>query len=99
MSGAVIKLSKPVKAHGEEIHELTLAEPDSEVVMELGYPFLIHSGGAMELRPKVVGDYVVRLAKVPRSTVKDLTLKDLQACQAAVMGFFGSSEDADQTPS
>ncbi len=93
MSGATIPLTKPVKAHGEEITELVLREPTSDDVMELGYPFLIHGGGAIELRPKVVGQYLVRLGGIPLPTVKSLAIPDLQACQAEVLGFFGKSGD------
>ena len=88
-----IPLTKPVKAHDEELAALVLREPTSEDVMEVGYPFLIHAGGAIELRPKVIGQYLVRLAGVPLPTVKKLPIEDLQACQAAVLGFFGKSED------
>lgn len=98
---AIIKLSKPVKAHGEEIDEIELREPTSEDAMEEGYPYLVHggdSGAAFELRPKVVAKYVVRLGKVPMSTVKAMSIADLQACQAVVLGFFGKSEDEVETP-
>ena len=92
MSGArVVPLTKPIQAHGAELAELELAEPSAEDIMELGYPFLVHQGGAIELRPKVVAQYVVRLGKVPLPSVKKLHPADLQACTAEVMGFFGES--------
>lgn len=96
MSGATIKLSGVLTAHGEQIESIDLVEPTGDDIMELGYPFLIHGGGAIELRPKVVGQYVVRLGKVPLSTVKKLSLSDLQACTAAVLGFFGRSESGEE---
>jgi len=100
---AVVKLSKPIKAHGEEITEITLREPAVEDVLELGHPFLVvqddSSKSAVELRPKVIAEYVVRLAKVPMSTVKMMTIKDLFACQAAVMGFFGQGDGETNEPS
>ena len=92
MSGATIPLSKPLTAHGKEITELVLREPTSEDVMEFGYPFLIHAGDVIELRPRVVGQYVVKLAGVPLPTVKAMSIPDLQKCQGVVMGFFGRSE-------
>jgi hypothetical protein len=64
-------------------------EPTTEDVLELGYPFLIHTGGVVELRPKVVAQYVVRLAKVPMPTVKSLSIGDMQLCVAEVLDFFG----------
>lgn len=91
MSSRVVDLTKPVTAHGQTLTQLELSEPTAEDIMELGYPFLVHQGGSIELRPKVVGQYVVRLAKVPMPTVKQLSISDLQACTAEVMGFFGES--------
>lgn len=98
---AVIKLSKPVMAHGEQIDVIELREPTSDDAIELGYPYLVHSGdagAAFELRPKVLANYLVRLGKVPLSTVKAMSIADLQACQAVVLGFFGHSEDEAETP-
>lgn len=91
MSTRTVILTKPVTGHGQPLMELELNEPTAEDIMELGYPFLVHQGGSIELRPKVVGQYVVRLAKVPMSTVKQLAIPDLQACTAEVMGFFGEA--------
>ncbi|MCV5427340.1 phage tail assembly protein, partial [Escherichia coli] len=34
-----IKLSKPVRAHGEDIHVLELREPTGKDVRELGFPY------------------------------------------------------------
>lgn len=96
MSGVNIPLSAVLTAHGEPITSIDLVEPTGDDIMELGYPFLIHAGNAIELRPKVVGQYVVRLGKVPLSTVKKLNPSDLQACTAAVLGFFGRSESGEE---
>ena len=91
-----IPLTKPVTAHDKEIKTLELREVGSEDVLELGYPFLIHQkdeGTAIELRPKVVAQYLVRLAGVPPSTIKQLAIEDLMTCQATVLAFFGKSVD------
>lgn len=92
----VIKLAKPVKAHGEEVLQLTLREPTVEDQMDLGTPFLIIAGDGetgIKIQPKVIAAYVVRLAAVPLSTVKHLSMNEFQLCQAAVLGFFGKGED------
>ncbi|RJG06246.1 phage tail assembly protein [Noviherbaspirillum cavernae] len=92
-----IRLSKPIIAHGAEVSELDLADPTSEDVMELGYPYLVVPSDTddtgIELRPKVVGRYVSRLAKIPMSSVKQMAIADLQQMQGVVMGFFGVSEE------
>ena len=93
----IVTLSKPITAHGEETQELELREPTAKDVMELGYPYLVvqsDDGQGVELRPKVVARYVVRLAKIPMSSVEQLAISDLSALQAIVMGFFGQDAAA-----
>jgi len=94
----VIPLTKPIPAHGEEISSLTLRDPSSEDVMDLGYPFLVQVGDSgttgLEMRPKVVARYVSKLGQIPLSSVGKLDIPDLMKCQAAVMGFFGELEEA-----
>ncbi|BAO88915.1 phage tail assembly protein [Caballeronia cordobensis] len=87
-----VSLSKPITAHAEEVLELDLRDPTAKDVMELGYPYLVvqsDDGQGVELRPKVVARYVVRLAKIPMSSVEQLAIGDLSALQAHVMSFFG----------
>lgn len=85
-------LRRPVAAHGEEVDHLELAEPDTRMVMDLGYPFLVVTGDAgagVQLQPKVAARYLSRLAGVPVSTIERLAISDLQELQAWLMGFFG----------
>lgn len=94
MSGAVsVKLSQAIKAHGDEIDEITLREPTTKDVIEMGLPTLIVLGDdgktGIELRQAVLARYISRLAAIPMGSVEALTLKDHSACTAAVMGFFG----------
>ncbi|MCK9389763.1 MAG: phage tail assembly protein [Sulfuritalea sp.] len=90
---ASIKLSKPIKAHGEEISEIELREPTGADVMELGYPYLLIIGEddaqAMELRPKVVCRYVAKLGKIPPSSLNEVSPADFGQMTGVVMGFFG----------
>lgn len=96
MTAVTVPLSKPVTAHGEEVGELTLREPLTKDVIELGMPTLIvvgdDGGAGVEVRTRVVARYISRLAAVPMSTVEALSLKDHTACTAAVMGFFGMGD-------
>lgn len=92
MSGVTIKLSGPVKAHGEDITELVLREPTVSDTLDLGMPFAIDaSGDSSEIvfRTAVIARYVVRLANVPMGTIKSLSMDDWLAVQGAVQGFFG----------
>lgn len=88
-----IALTKPITAHGEEITELELREPTGEDVMSLGYPYLIIIGDgdtqAIELRPKVVGRYVSKLAGIPPSSLNTVSPADFNVLTGVVMGFFG----------
>lgn len=102
MSDNILKLSKPIKAHDKDLAELTLREPTVEDAMEIGYPYLILMKDGqevgIEIRPKVIVHYVSRLAAIPMSSAKSISLKDLTVAQALVMGFFGE-EIAEQSSS
>ena len=90
-----IKLSKTIKAHGEEVDEVTLREPATKDLMEIGLPMLIITGAdgqstGIEIRQPVIARYISRLAAIPMGSVESMTIKDFSLCSAAVMGFFGS---------
>lgn len=92
-----VLLKHPVTAHGEEVSELTLREPTTKDIMEIGLPTLIvpstdGSSVGVEIRQKVVGRYVSRLAQIPMSSVEALKPGDFARCSAAVMGFFEMSD-------
>ena len=96
MSGGSVTLllSKPIQAHGKEITEIVLRPPTVEDIMELGTPMLMFPGAdgnsvGLEIRAKVIGQYVMRLGKVPLSTVKAMALADFQKAQGEIMSFFG----------
>jgi hypothetical protein len=100
MNGVLIELSSPIKAHGEELLEITLRDPVTKDQMELGMPFLILQGDgdtAIQIQSKTVGKYIVRLAGIPLSSVEQLAFADFGKCQAAVLGFFGAGEDGQAT--
>lgn len=103
MSGTTIKLSKPIKAHGEEVSEITLREPGTQDVIDLGYPTLIIPSGdgkstGVEVRAKVVARYIMKLAAIPLSSVESLSMDDFSRCTAIVMGFFGQGDGEEETP-
>lgn len=84
-----IELSKPVEAHGEQISKLTLRDPVAGDVMECGYPVKSDGKGGGGMDAEVIGKLVVKLANVPPSTVKSLSISDFNKCIEVVMGFFG----------
>jgi hypothetical protein len=95
-----MKLRKPITAHGKTLDELEFKELTSDVILEEGYPYLVVQGAGetsgIQLMPKVVARYAVRLCGIPLSSVKQLHPADLQELQVLVMGFFGQSPD--ETP-
>lgn len=100
MSGkTVFKLAQPIQAEGKEITEIELREPTGDDLDALGYPYLVMvgegEGERIELRPKVAGRYISRLAGIPPSAVAKIGLADRQRLQGVVMGFFGA---AGETP-
>lgn len=92
-----IQLNTPIQAHGEEVSKLTLREPTTEDIIDLGMPMLIVIGAdgkstGIEMRQPVIAAYISRLAAVPMSSVKSLKPRDFSAVSAGVVGFFGDEE-------
>lgn len=83
-----IPLTQPIKHGDDEIRELDLRDPTAGDVMECGYPLTIGDGEATP-NAEAVGKLIARLAKVPPSVVKQLAVRDFQACLGVVLGFFG----------
>lgn len=93
-------LKRPIKAHGQEVSVLTLREPLTKDIIELGLPTLIvvsDAGPGVEIRTKVVARYISRLADVPPSSVDALAPSDFNDLTAVVMGFFGQSDGEEQS--
>lgn len=92
--GVTVKLSKPISAHGDDVAELVLREPTPDDVMQIGSPTLLIPGAdgesvGIEIRAKVVGQYITRLGAIPLSSVKSMSIADFNRCQGVIMGFFG----------
>lgn len=88
-----IQLSKPVRAHGEDVHVLELREPTGKDVRELGFPYTTTGDAGVKLDAAVVAKYVSRLASIPMSSVDNMTPADLNTLSWEVAGFFlGTSQ-------
>lgn len=86
-----VSLSRPIQAHGNTVHELTLKEPtlgDLEGVE----PFHIRAGdGGTTLIPRV-GEFpavISRLANIPLSSAKSISVADLMSIGGVIADFFG----------
>ena len=94
----VITLTKPIKAHNEEINEIALREPTTDERILIGDPQMLvvmdnNLTGIKVLYP-VIREYIVKLAGIPPSSVSQMAWRDIQACSKAILGFF-SIEDSE----
>ncbi len=83
-----LELKKPITAHGETLSVLEFDEPTGKDVRELGYPYQMNQDESVKLLAHVVSKYIVRLAKVPQSSVDQMSPADLNAAAWLVAGFF-----------
>ena len=100
----MIVLSTPITAHGEEVDQITLRQPTTADLIDLGQPMRLLPGNgldeaAIEVRMNVVANYVARLAAIPLSSVKALSLSDFGKATQAVLGFFGDGKAQEATSS
>lgn len=95
MSWLKFPLTVPIKAHGKEVEELVLTAPSTKDIRELGYPFMPkpnkNGEAGMELRADIGAEFIVRLAKIPMSSVDQIHPGDFMALHGEICGFFGDS--------
>lgn len=94
-----IQLGTPITAHGEEIDHITLRQPTTADLIDLGQPMRLLPGNGMDepaidIRMNIVALYVARLAAIPLSSVKAMSLTDFGRSTQAVLGFFGEGDTA-----
>lgn len=89
----ILKLTQPIKAHGDEVKEIELREPTTTDVVEIGFPYLIvvsdDETQAIEIRAKSVLRYISKLGGIPMSSASQICVKDFVDAQGAILGFFG----------
>jgi hypothetical protein len=93
-----IDLTKEIKVHGNDVTELELGRPTSKDVRELGYPFTAQPSATgeadMRLLPDIGAKYIVRLCKIPMSSVDQLEPLDFLLIHTEICGFFGGAAPA-----
>lgn len=88
-----LSLSKPIPAHGETVSTLEFRYPSGDDILAIGSPpFSIDDKKRTHIDLAVTGEYIVRLADIPASSVKLMTPADLMGAFGVVAGFFGASE-------
>ncbi|AIJ07311.1 phage tail assembly protein [Edwardsiella anguillarum] len=83
-----IKLSKSIRAHGEDIHVLEMREPTGKDVRELGFPYMTSSDAGVKMDSGVIAKYISRLAGIPPSSVDEMQPADLNTISWDILGFF-----------
>lgn len=86
-----LKLSKPVKAHDEEIHVLELREPTYDEIEAVGFPFTVSADGGIRLDSAVSLKYIPLLAGIPRSSAAQMAKLDIFKACMLVLNFFTRS--------
>lgn len=90
----IVKLKKPITAHGQPLQELELREPTGKEIIDIGFPFLMivtedTESQAMQIQTKTVAKYISVLGSIPPSSVNELCGADISELMGVVMSFFG----------
>ncbi|GJE45366.1 phage tail assembly protein [Methylobacterium soli] len=91
MDGLVHILSKPIKAHGEEIREITFRDPLGADILAVGNPVIVDMASDP---PRVTHDerkmaaMISRLGGIPTSSVAQMGPQDWVACAWLLTPFF-----------
>lgn len=85
-----VSLKKPITAYDdEEVTEIKMRDIQGGDVIDLGQPMTFGQDGSFTFRMDVVARYISRLAKIPASSVREMTPQDLTACAVELATFFG----------
>lgn len=85
----VIKLAIPIKAHDEELTELTLRRPTVQEVRAIkSLPYKIDQNDEVSLDMETSAKYIAVCAGIPPSAVNQLDLSDLHTASWAIARFF-----------
>jgi hypothetical protein len=88
----VVKLRKPIMAHGDEINELKFREPTAGDIEKCGNPVNLdfHSGDTpkMSFDTKAMSAMMSALAAVPPSTIRPMHPRDWNSAAWNLASFF-----------
>lgn len=91
MGSVKFTLQTPIKAHGEEVHELTVNRPTIAQCRQVGrMPYVIADTKTGVYSPDlaVVAEYLSVCCGIPPSSVDQLDLLDLNQLAWKICGFF-----------
>lgn len=82
-------LSNPIQAHGKDLTELTLREPNGDDVEACkALPYFVGEGEAIIVSTVAATKYVARCADIPAGSVKQISVGDLNNLFWWITGFF-----------
>lgn len=88
-----LDLSKPIKAHGDEVTKLTLRELEPADILACGNPIVVLAEeGGFRFDQKVMHRLMARVCGVPPSSLEQMSLADYMRLQNLVTGFFEAGE-------
>ena len=82
-----LTLTKPIRAGGEDVSELTLSEPT--IGMLDGVKLRITAEGELNIDLGAIRVLLGKMANIPPSAAEQITIKDAIGAQDALAGFFG----------
>lgn len=85
-----LSLSRPIKAHGEDVTLLEFREPNGDDLIACGVPFATDPSGRNVILPAETYACISKLAGIPMSSAKMLAMNDFFKAWGVVMGFFGN---------
>ncbi len=90
-----IKLTKPIKAHGETLSALTLREPTGADIVECGFMWKFENVGPTSVRmidAPAVSRFISELAGIPLPSVGQMSVTDWVRAMGEVVGFLADTE-------
>ena len=83
------KLSRPIKAHGEEVTELSIRRPTTQEARAIKLlPYSLGETGHPVADLEVAAKYLAVCAAIPAGSVNELDLSDLNTLAWMIVGFF-----------
>lgn len=88
----IVKLKKPIEAHGNTLEELVIGEPTGQLVVQLGEPYVLTADQGIREIPSITVNYIVKLCKIPRSAAESLAPGDRKAVFLHLLPFLMPEE-------
>ncbi|MGC2415895.1 MAG: phage tail assembly protein [Stellaceae bacterium] len=82
-----IRLTKPIRAHGETLSELTLRPPTVKELRSAGSPFKGSGTGAIAPDYEACANLLSMICAIPHPSVDELAARDFNLLSMTLVGF------------